>query len=90
MGSQLSQLDEIFRSLIALMMSEEKYERAVELASFLQQHADTASAPNVVVTARQNLALLMQKLPSDIYHQALERGKTLHMRTIFEPLIDEL
>ncbi len=89
-GSQLAHLDEIFRSLVAVFVSEDRYERAAELSSFLRQHADTAAAMVVMNTAHQNLALLAQKLPPDSYNHAIERGKKLHLRTILEQLSDEL
>ncbi len=89
-SSQLSQLDEIFRSLIAVSISERHYERAVELSSFLHQHADTALAPAVRYHAHQSLESLDQHLSPDTYQQALERGKNLHLRTILEQLLDEL
>ncbi len=89
-GSQLNHLDAVFRSMIVVFVSENRYERAAELSSFLQQHANTAASPEVMNIAHENLTSLAQKLPSDTYKQAVERGKTLHLRTILEQLMDEL
>jgi ATP/maltotriose-dependent transcriptional regulator MalT len=40
--------------------------------------------------AHQNLESLAQKLPAERYQRAVERGKTLRLRTILEQLLDEL
>jgi predicted ATPase/DNA-binding NarL/FixJ family response regulator len=89
-GSQFAHLDEVLRSLIAVFVSENKYERAAELSSFLRQQANSASAQDVREAAHQALASLARKLPPEVYRQALERGKTLHLRLILEQLFDEV
>ena len=63
---------------------------ALELSSFFRQHADKARASEVVEEAEQHLVSLAGQLPQDIYQQAVERGKTLHLRTILDQLRDEL
>ncbi len=89
-GSQFSQLDEVFRSLIEMFISENRHERAAELVSFLRQQADRVRAPGIRITASEILESLAQKLPPDTFQQAIERGKKLHLRTILEQLLDEL
>jgi DNA-binding NarL/FixJ family response regulator len=89
-GAQFAHLNIMFQSLIAVFRSEGRNERATELLSFLRQHADKAHALEVVEEAEQKLVSLAQKLPPDLYQQALERGKSLHLRTILEQLSDEL
>jgi hypothetical protein len=89
-GSQFSHLDDVFRSLIDVLVSEDRNERAAELLSFLRWHADEARASEVVAEAEQKLASLAERLPLDIYQQAIARGKTLHLGTILEQLLDEL
>src|SRR5262249_38820877 len=83
-------LEDIFGSLVALFVSEERYERAAELSGFLWKQADDACAPGIVNSASQWLATLAEKLPPEVYQQAMERGKKLHIRTILEQLQNEL
>lgn len=89
-GSHLSCLDDVFRSLIRVFVSEDRHERAAELVSFLRQEADSALAPAIALEAHQMLASLAQQLSPDVYQQAVERGKGLHLRTILEQLHEEL
>jgi predicted ATPase/DNA-binding CsgD family transcriptional regulator len=113
-GSQFAQLNDAVHSLIALLVSEDRHERAAELSSFLHQRANEAGSVHTLITraqgihnfpyqrmgeggsvqtvyaAHQVLDSLAQKLPPDIYQQAVERGKALDLRTIQEQLSDEL
>jgi predicted ATPase/DNA-binding CsgD family transcriptional regulator len=89
-GSQYAHLSILFQALIAVFISKDRQERATEILSLLRQHADKAHAPKVVEEAEQKLVFLAQQLPPDVYRQALERGKKLHLRTILEQLVDEL
>jgi predicted ATPase/DNA-binding CsgD family transcriptional regulator len=89
-GSQFIHLEAVLRSLIAVFVSENRHERAAELSSFLRQQADSASAQGVMGGVQQVLDSIAQKLPSNVYRLALERGKALHLRTILEQLSNEL
>ena len=89
-GSPLAHLYFVFKSLYEVCVSENRYERAAELESFLRQDADKKRAAWIVADADQKLTSLAQHLPPDVYQQALERGKTLHLRTILEQLQEEL
>ena len=89
-GSQFAHLEAVLRSLIAVLVSENRHERAAELSSFLRQQADSASAQGVMGGVQQVLDSIARQLPPDVYRRALERGKTLHLRTILEQLSDEL
>lgn len=86
----LAALDQVFRPLIDVLVSEGRYERAVEVSSFLEQHAATARASRLTNVAHKTLELLAQKLPTDSYEQAVAQGKTLHLRTILEQVFEEL
>src|SRR5262249_32441838 len=89
-ASPILHLAFVFRSLVEVVVSEGRNVRAVELLSFLRQHADLARASDVVAEAKRKLASLAQTLPQDRYQQAMERGKTLTLQTILEQLLDEL
>lgn len=64
-GSQFYHLREVFRPLIAVFVSEGRYERAAELSSFLWQHADNATAPEYAKEARHTLDSVVRQLPPD-------------------------
>jgi ATP/maltotriose-dependent transcriptional regulator MalT len=89
-GANLFHLGCVFKSLVAVFVSEGRHERATELLSFVWQQADTMHAPVIMDTANQSLDSLAEKLPQDRYQQAIERGKKLHIRTILEQLQNEL
>src|SRR5262249_52042743 len=89
-GSFLIQLHIALQSLVAVLVTQSRFERAAELSSFLGQHATLSVAPQLFNEAQKFLDSLAQKLPSERYREAVERGKTLHLRTILEQLLDEL
>jgi predicted ATPase/DNA-binding CsgD family transcriptional regulator len=89
-GSPLAHLVFVFRVLSAVFVSEGRHESAAELLSFLRQHADRLQALDIMDEANQNLDSIAEKLSAQVYQQAVERGKTLHLRTILEQLLDEL
>jgi len=76
--------------LLTVYMDEEHYEHAGELASFFRWYSDSSSAVWAVRKLDRVLDTLAQNLPQDIYQQAVERGKKLHLRTILEQLQNEL
>jgi DNA-binding CsgD family transcriptional regulator len=89
-GAFPAQLDCVVQELIAVMNTEGHYERAAELSSFLIQHGRLLIAPLMIDESRQVLASLAEKLPPDVHRQAVERGKSLHLRAILEQLVVEL
>ncbi len=89
-GSHFLNVAGMFYVLVDGFVSEKRYARAAELMSFLRQYADTAYAPEIRDIAGQKLDILVEKIPPEIYQQAVERGKKLHFRIILEQLLDEL
>ena len=89
-GTQFAFLEGVMQSSIAVFISESSYERATEMASFLRQQAVVAVAPQIVIEVSQVLDSLAEKLSPEVYQRSLERGKTLHLRTILEQLSSEL
>jgi ATP/maltotriose-dependent transcriptional regulator MalT len=80
----------LINAFINMVIGEDRHERAVELASFLWHLANDAHSPYFVHKAQYHLDSLVQQLLPDSYQQAVARGKTLHLRTILEQLLNEL
>jgi predicted ATPase/DNA-binding CsgD family transcriptional regulator len=89
-GSAFNHLATVFVALILSFTSEGKHERAAELSSFFRQQAEKVSASRGVEIAEHYLVPLAQRLPQAAYDEAVERGKTLRLRTLLEQLLDEL
>ncbi len=89
-GSDFIHIYQMLLSLIKLFECEDRLEGVVELWSFLRQQADKVRASEMVNEAEQKLTLLAQQLPQAVFQPAVERGKSLHLRTILEMLSDEL